>query len=92
MQNFEQSASTAIQGDLTTFLGSTIDKAKGVGDAFRQLADSAVASIQKIVAQLIIQIAFQKIAQAAGGFSNGGIVSNLHLAGGRSDYGSWIRN
>lgn len=82
MQNFEQSASTAIQGDLTTFLGSTIDKAKGVGDAFRQLADSAVASIQKIVAQLIIQIAFQKIAQAAGGFSNGGIVSNLHLAGG----------
>jgi hypothetical protein len=84
MQGFENSASQAIQGDLSTFLGSTIDKAHGVGDAFRQLADSVVGSIQKIVAQLVIQIAFQKLAQAAaaGGGGIGGLASSLHLAGG----------
>jgi hypothetical protein len=84
MQGFEDSASQAIKGDLTTFLGSTIDKAKSVGDAFQQLAGAAVASIQKIVAQLIIQIAFQKLAQEAeaGGGGVGGLFSSLHLAGG----------
>jgi len=64
MQSFEQSASGAIQGDLTTFLGSTIDKAKGVGDAFRQLAGSVVGSIQKIVAALLVQIITEKLVQA----------------------------
>jgi hypothetical protein len=64
MQSFEQSASDAIKGDLTTFLGSTIDKAKGVGDAFRQLAGSVVGSIQKIVAALLIQIITEKLVKA----------------------------
>lgn len=82
MQGFENSASQAIQGDLTTFLGSTIDQAHSVGDAFRELAGSVVGSIQKIVAQLLVQIAVQKLAAAAGGFSDGGLVSSLHLAGG----------
>jgi hypothetical protein len=84
MQSFENSASQAIQGDLTTFLGSTIDKANSVGDAFAHLAESVVGSIQKIVAQLLIQLLMQKLVNAAtsGGFSGGGLVSSLHLAGG----------
>ena len=64
MQSFEQSATDAIKGDLTTFLGSTIDKAKGVGDAFRELAGSVVGSIQKIVAALLVQIITEKLVKA----------------------------
>jgi hypothetical protein len=82
MQSFENSTSEALKGDLTTFLGSTIDQVHSVGDAFAHLAESAVSSIQKIVAQLLVQIAVQKLAAAAGGFSDGGLVSSLHLAGG----------
>src|ERR1700683_5112331 len=80
--SFEDSAATAIQGDLTTFLGSTIDQAKSVGDAFRQLAGSVVASIQKIVAQLLVQIVTQKLVQAVTGQSNpGGQVAAAAAAG-----------
>lgn len=64
MQQFGKQAGTAIQQDLNTFLTSTILSAKGVGDAFRQLAQSVVGSIQKIVAQLLIQIITQKIVKA----------------------------
>jgi hypothetical protein len=83
MQSFENSASQAIQGDLTTFLGSTIDHVHGIGDAFSQLAQSAVSSIQKIVAQLLVQLLVQKLVKAAeaGGFSVGGLVPG-HAAGG----------
>jgi hypothetical protein len=66
-ESFEDSATSAIKGDLTTFLGSTIDKAKGVGDAFSQLAQSVVGSIQKIVAALLVQILTQKLVQAITG-------------------------
>jgi len=81
MQGFENSATQALQGDLTTFLGSTIDKANSVGDAFAKLAESAVASIQKIVAQLLVQLLMQKLVQAASGFSGGGPVLG-HAGGG----------
>jgi hypothetical protein len=66
-ESFEDQSVSAIKGDLTTFLGSTIDKAKGVGDAFRQLAQSAVGSIQKIVASLLVQILTQKLVAAITG-------------------------
>ncbi len=64
MQQFGKTAGTAIQGDLNTFLTSTIISARNVGDAFRQLAGSVVGSIQKIVTQLLIQIVTQKLLQA----------------------------
>lgn len=64
MQSFGKTAGTAIQGDLNTFLTSTIISARSVGDAFRQLAGSVVGSIQKIVSQLLIQIITQRLLQA----------------------------
>lgn len=84
MAQFKNQTVQSLQGDLSTFLGSTIDHVKGIGDAFGQLANSVVGSIQKIVAQLIIQIAFQKLAAAAasGGGGIGGLFSALKFAEG----------
>jgi hypothetical protein len=65
--SFEDQSATAIKGDLTTFLGSTITQAKSVGDAFRSLAGSVIGSIQKIVAALLVQIVTQKLVQAITG-------------------------
>jgi hypothetical protein len=65
--SFEDSATSAIKGDLTTFLGSTITQSKSVGDAFAHLAQSVVGSIQKIVAALLVQILTQKLVQAITG-------------------------
>jgi len=50
--------------ELSNFLGNTINQVHGVGDAFRQLASSAVASLQKIAAQLIAEIVIRKLIQA----------------------------
>jgi hypothetical protein len=69
---FKDQATTAIKGDLTTFLGSTITQAKSVGDAFAHLGQSVVSSIQKIVAQLLIEIATRKILKALGLSSGSG--------------------
>jgi len=86
-KDFDNQVTSAIQGDLSTFLGSTIDHVHGIGDAFGQLANTAVSSIQKIVAQLIVMIAFKKISNAldqvsgAGG-GIGGLFHALHLAEG----------
>ena len=83
MQGFKDEASQALAGDLTTFLGSTIDQVHGVEDAFRQLAGAAVSSIQQIVAQLLVQLLMQKLVKAAesGGFSSGGLVPGLAAGG-----------
>jgi hypothetical protein len=63
-KQFETEAGKALQGDLANFLGSTINSVKGIGDAFRQLGASAVASIQRIVAQLLVQLVTQKLVAA----------------------------
>jgi hypothetical protein len=82
MKSFGDQASQALQGDLTNFLGSTIDHVKSVGDAFRSLAASAVSSIQRVVAQLLVQLLMQKLVKAAAsGMSGGGLVPG-HAAGG----------
>jgi hypothetical protein len=90
MQQFGKEARTAIQGDLNTFLSSTIESATSVGDAFRKLATSVVESIQKIVTQLLVQIAMTrmlKMIQGAGGGGAagpgaGGGFSEMFAAGG----------
>lgn len=82
MKNFKDQASQAIAGDLARALGQTITQARSVGDAFRQLAQSAVSSIQQIVAQMLIQLLMQKLLKsAAAGFASGGLVPG-HAAGG----------
>jgi hypothetical protein len=80
---FKDQATQALAGEVTTFLGSTITQAKSVGDAFRSLAESAVTSIQKIVAQLLVQIAVQKLLKRAEsmGYSSGGFVPALAAGG-----------
>lgn len=64
MKNFADQASTAIKGDLATWLGSTITQARNVEDAFRQLGASVVSSIQRIVANLLIELATRKLVEA----------------------------
>jgi hypothetical protein len=66
-QEFGKFKTSIEQGgisELSTFLGSTINQVHGVGDAFRQLAGSAVASLQKIAAQLLAEIVIRKLIQA----------------------------
>jgi hypothetical protein len=92
MKTFDDQASQAIAGDLTNFLGSTIDHVHGVGDAFAQLANSVVSSIQRIVAQLLVQIVTQKLLKSvtqsqddgsgdSSGGGGGGLGSILGLFG-----------
>lgn len=56
----------AAQSDLSDFLGNTISQVHSVGEAFASLATSVVASIQRIVAQLIAAKAVESIAKALG--------------------------
>lgn len=64
MTQFKDQASQAIKGDLTNFLGSTITQARSVGEAFNQLAQSVVGSIQRIVSAMLVQIVTQKLVKA----------------------------
>ena len=63
MESFKDQASQAIKGDLANFLGS-ITQARSVGQAFAQLANSVVGSIQRIVAQMLIELVMRKLIQA----------------------------
>jgi hypothetical protein len=72
MTKFGTEARTAIQGDLNTFLSTTIESANSVGDAFKKLGTSVVESIQKIITQLIVQIAMTRILKAMQGAGGGG--------------------
>lgn len=55
---------SGVGGDLSTFLGSTINQVRGVGDAFRQLGSAAIGTIQRIIANLLVQIITQKLVKA----------------------------
>lgn len=90
MKQFGNDAGKAIGQDLTTFLGSTITQVHGIGNAFAQLGNSVVGSIQRIVAQLLVQIATEKLLKAitssqddgsGGGGSGGGLGSLLGVLG-----------
>jgi hypothetical protein len=84
MQQFARQSGTAIEGDLNKFLTSTVFQAHTIGQAFRELAGSVVGSIQKIVTQLLLQIAMQKLLNAVtkqGGASGGGAGGIGSLAG-----------
>jgi hypothetical protein len=74
-KQFKEQAADALQNNLGTFLGSTINEVHGVGDAFRQLGASVVQSLQQIVAQMIATLIITKLLKAAmKGFSSGGSV------------------
>jgi hypothetical protein len=64
MQQFGKQAGKAIESDLNTFLTTTIFKAHTVGQAFRELAGSAVGSIQKIVTARLLELATDRLIKA----------------------------
>jgi hypothetical protein len=81
-----QGIEQTLTSSLTTFFTQTIQSAKSVGDAFRSLASDIVSSLQKIVVQMLINLAIQRLMQAfsfSGGGSAGGATS-----GGVPEYGS----
>jgi hypothetical protein len=61
-----------LQGSFESFFDSGIKGARNLGQAFAGLADSIVSSIQRMVTQMLIQIATQKIMNALGQGSGGG--------------------
>jgi lambda family phage tail tape measure protein len=74
-QQFKGQGLDALKGDLTTFLSSTINNVQGVGDAFRQLGSSVIASLQQIVAQMLVTMIFTKLLKSSiSGLSSGGFV------------------
>ncbi len=77
-KKFRTTAEKAIGQDFVNFFTTGIQQAKSFGDAMTSLADSVVASIQRIVTEMLVQIATQKILKAMasssseGGDSGGG--------------------
>jgi hypothetical protein len=63
---FDNQVAQAFEGDLANFLTTGITQVHGLGDAFLQLAGTAVQSLQKIAAQMLAQIAIQKLMSALG--------------------------
>lgn len=56
----------AVQGELATFLGSTITQVDSLGEAFARLAVGIAGSIQRIVAELIAAKIVEKFADLLG--------------------------
>jgi hypothetical protein len=79
--NFKDSAIDAVGGELSQFLGSTINDVESVEDAFRSLALGAVQAIQRIIAELIALRAMQALTGALGGGGKGGAPAIGNFAG-----------
>ena len=83
MAEFKRNVEQALTGDLTTWLSSSVDQAETLGDVFRSLAASIVASLRQIAAQMLATWAIQKLlgffgmavgAPTGGGKALGGMV------------------
>lgn len=70
----------SLEGDLSTFLGSTISQVGSLGEAFKSLASSVVASIQQIIAKLLAAKAVEGIAKLLGGIG-GASLPNIDFGG-----------
>jgi len=65
----------AIQGDFQTFFNSLITNSRQAGKAFEQLGVSIVQSLERIVAQMLITMAIQKVMSLLG-FGSGNQQAN----------------
>jgi lambda family phage tail tape measure protein len=75
----------SLEGDLSNFLGSTISQVDSLGDAFKSLAISVVASIQQIIAKLLAAKAVEGIARVLGigaAFASSAALPLVDAAGG----------
>src|SRR6185437_2393568 len=81
-----------IQGDLATFLGSTITKAKSVGDAIRQLGQSIADTIQRILGAEIAKriVDFGKSLLASGTQQTAAAATAATVAGGGKAAGGYL--
>jgi|DewCreStandDraft_2_1066082.scaffolds.fasta_scaffold00504_18 hypothetical protein len=77
MAQFKGSVEQALTSSLQNFFTQGIENAESFGDAMRQLALSVVDSLRQIAAQMLANLAIQKLLGAFGGFglfSQGGVV------------------
>lgn len=75
MATFKASVEQALTSSLQNFFTQGIENAESFGDAMRGLALSVVDSLRQIAAQMLANLAIQKLLGAFGGFSGGGLVS-----------------
>lgn len=75
-KQLREGVQNTLTGSFDQFLTQGIFAATSVGGAFLGLADSVVSSLQKIVTQMLVNIAIQKLLSGfGGGFAAGGAVS-----------------
>lgn len=82
METLKAGVQDALQSGLTTFFTEATDGAHSIGDAFRDLASTVIQSLMKMVTQMLINLAIQKLLGAFGGGGGAGIVGAI--AGGSS--------
>jgi hypothetical protein len=77
MAQFKAAVDQSLTSDLQNFFAQGIENAESFADAMRQLALSVVDSLRQIAAQMLANLAIQKLLGAFGGFglfSQGGVV------------------
>jgi hypothetical protein len=77
MAQFKAAVEQSLTSNLQNFFTQGIENAENFGDAMRQLALSVVDSLRQIAAQMLANLAIQKLLGAFGGFglfSQGGVV------------------
>jgi hypothetical protein len=77
MAQFKAAVEQSLTSNLTNFFTQGIENAENFGDAMRQLALSVVDSLRQIAAQMLANLAIQRLLGAFGGFpgfSGGGEV------------------
>ncbi len=77
MAQFKAAVEQSLTSNLQNFFTQGIENAESFGDAMRQLALSVVDSLRQIAAQMLANLAIQKLLGAFGGFglfSQGGVV------------------
>jgi hypothetical protein len=77
MAQFKAAVEQSLTSNLQNFFTQGIENAESFGDAMRQLALSVVDSLRQIAAQMLANLAIQKLLGAFGGlglFSEGGLV------------------
>ncbi len=79
MANLKVGVEGALSSGLTTFFEQATDGAHSMSEAFQGLAKSVLESLKKMLIQMIINLAIQKLLGAFGGGGGGGGITSVVL-------------
>lgn len=68
---FNENVEASLESDLSGWLSSSVDQAENLGDAFRSMAASVVASLRQITSQMLATLAIQRLLGFIGGIGGG---------------------